>query len=82
MLLAVWHSFLDTLSTVSSFVYFGCLVRSGQPPNKALQLTANPLRGLTHTECLEWVASRRWASTGEIHRLNGGKRPGAAVRDD
>ncbi len=25
--------------------------------NKALQLTANPLRGLTHTERLEWVAS-------------------------
>ncbi len=48
MLLAVWHSFLAILFTVSLFVSFGYLVRSSQPPNKALQLTINPLRSLIH----------------------------------
>jgi hypothetical protein len=41
---------LAILSTVSSFVSFGYLVRSSQQPNKALQLTANPLRGLSAPE--------------------------------
>ncbi len=33
-----------------------------------------------YAECLGWVASRRWAATGEFHRLNGGRRPQPAVR--
>jgi hypothetical protein len=32
-------------------------------------------------ESPEWVGSRRWATTDGFHRLNGGKRPGAAIRD-
>jgi hypothetical protein len=29
-----------------------------------------------------WVASRRWAATDGFRRLNGGRRPGAALEDE
>ncbi len=31
--------------------------------------------GVFGFECPGWVASRRWAAAGEIHRLSGGNRP-------
>ena len=37
-------------------------------------------RGSDPGDRQQWVASRRWATTDEFHRLNGGNRPRLVVR--
>ena len=37
-------------------------------------------RSPSEVERRQWVASRRWAATGEFYRLSGGKRPSPVIR--